>query len=313
MSKKRDRKKERELLLLKEVGGGISDLCQGAVNKYAPKLRWESGEREALITERRAEGSGFFPHYQLAETPSEPCLDALAVWRPFALRHLLSLDPTPQLKLVDARRAVARTRERYERYQTMMDRLEGIRPVLAAVSADDRVRSLSMTYAALRDVIRAGSAGVMTPENSLSREDAMSDKAPTLERMDHVLFYLLADIRTLRDQAASSLQRAQTDLASVTGAREWNADQSRRVSRRLSTLVDSLRCAYLDGRWSWSRIASLIQLAQTDWTTPPCPLFGAKDPDDIVATLKMRDRREKERRSELKLTEREIYPWLRRS
>jgi hypothetical protein len=312
MSKKRERKKQRGSLLLQEAGAGISDLCLGAVNTYAPTLRWTAEERESLINERRTEGHGFLPYYQLAETPSELCLDALAVWRPLPLRHLLSLDPTPPLKLVDARRAVAAALEHHDRYQLMMDRLEDIPPVLDALSVDDRVRSLSMTHAALRDVIRAGSAGVLVPEDSLSRDDVLSDKAPTLERLHHVLFYLRADVRTLRDQAALTLKRAQTDLASVTGASQWNADQSGRVSRRLSTLVDSLRRAYPDGRWTWPRIAALLQATQTDWTTPPSPLLASKEVDDIVAAVKMRDRREKQRLKKLKLTEREIYPWLKR-
>jgi hypothetical protein len=306
-----DRSKEREAILLQEKGAGISDLCLGAANKYAPTLAWEA-RRETTIEERHAEGRNFLPYYQLADKPSEECRDALAVWRPLPLRHLLLLDPAPPLSLLDTRQAVTEAEAELGRYQEMEDRLDALRPVLMALLADPRVRSLSSTHAAIRDVINAGTTGALDPEDSLTREDAFSEKALTIEHVDHILFYLGSDVRKLRDQTECAVKRARTDLASVTGAEEWNADQSRRVSRRLTTLCDSLRRAYPDGRWSWSRLATLIRKSQTDWTTPPCPALATKNLEKITAGLKMRERREKRRWSRLKLTEQDVYPWLRR-
>lgn len=109
---KRAKARERDELLLKETGAGISDLCLGAVTKYAPRLAFTENERRSRIARHRGIGHAFLPYYQLVESPSEECLDALAVWHPLPLRHLLSLDAKPRQNLLDARTELASSRAR---------------------------------------------------------------------------------------------------------------------------------------------------------------------------------------------------------
>lgn len=302
------RQRQRDELLAREIGGGIGDLCQGAVTKYAPTLVWSEAERRNLVATRRQEGQGFLPTYQLAAAPSQECLDALAVWRPLALRHLLSLDPQPRLKLVDARRAAAAAKERYEHFSEIVRTLASTRTALELPAKDEFVGALPATHSAIVDIVQKKTTGIWPTDRDLTREDRLSEKSETLDLVAHVLRYLQFDVTTLRNQANAQFNRARVARNEITGAKKWTAGQSLDVSRRLTTLVDALQQAY--GRWTWPRVAELIRASATDWTTPPCPDLASKSVDDITSILKMRYRREKLRRQKFKLSPRILYPWL---
>jgi len=272
-------------------------------------LVWSEAERRNLVATRRQEGQGFLPNYQLAATPSQECLDALAVWRPLALRHLLSLDPQPRIKLVDARRAVAAAKERYEHFSEIVRTLASTRTALELLAKGEFVGALAATHSAIVDIVQVKTTGSWPTNRDLTREDFLCAKSETLDLVAHVLRYLQSDVNTLRNQANAQFNRACVERNRITGAKEWTARQSLDVSRRLTTLVEALRQAY-PGRWTWRRVAELIRASATDWTTPPCPDLAAKSVDDNISTLKMRDRREKVRRRKLKLSSRILYPWL---
>jgi hypothetical protein len=295
-----------------ELGGGLADLAIGAVRKYAPTLRWRSDEeRVALIESRLEEGRGFPPAMALILSEvSEETRDALAVWKPLALRHLLSLDVAPTASLIDGRRRHEESLVKFEAWEGIHSSFKSAIEAIHKMSLQTDVRAFANTSATLRHLLALRTTGVRPTDRQLLEEDSRSDKLDVLEQARMVLFGLQADARRARDNASRVRDRTQRELQKDTGASTWTAEHSTVVSRRLTTLIDGLRSAYPPNRWSWTRLVELVIASARDWVRPPCPHLAALDPDAIMERLKKRVRRERTRRESLNLAPDEIYPWL---